>query len=169
MKLKLKVFLYLFLIAPQPILALQSTATLTLVGFVRPVTTIATVDYRQNLVLDTTSSPQFQKIGQISIKMNTDIDGIYVQSGSRTVHPGPITIQVNESCTSLKTTSEGVILDPSAQNMKTANSIQIAQSGIQETCDLLASWRADQKPADSRHTGAVPVYPVHVIVSLVSL
>lgn len=160
MKFRLDVFLYLFLLSPQYVFALQSSATLTLVGFIRPVTTITTVDYRRDLTIDATSSHRFQKIGQVAVQMNTDVEGIYVQSSTPTDFAEPIVIQVNESCKSLQTSS---VAESLGQN------VPETQMGIQETCEILANWKSRPPHVEGQNNFKHKVYPVQVVVTLVSL
>lgn len=165
----------------------MSTATLELRGRVPETTRVSTLSLNSDLDLRPGSTVTATKIGQVQIKANSEISGIFVSSNTKSGTPEnaesqpfklskPFTLQVGGDCKSLKTDA-GFVLSHLEKNIATAELTQLNQrdpvkGGITENCDLSASWSSEpivektfQKKKKLVNSG---LYSMYITVTLVS-
>lgn len=174
---------FYFLFLPLPLLAKAlSTATLELRGIIPATAIVSTVSLNSDLDLRPGSQVTSTKIGQVQIKTNSEIAGVFVSSSTKSGTPEnannqpfktvkPFTLKVNGDCKSLKTDT-GIILSPEEINIATSELTQLSQrdpsqGGINENCELSASWSSDLI-AQAKQPVNSDLYSMYITVTLVS-
>ena len=164
------------------VFAKSTSATLTLYGVIPEVASLSTMSLPVDLDLRPGVSVQSEKLGRVQIKLNNEISGIYVSSSTKSGTPEnannkpfqlsrPFKIQVNKECRSLKSGS-GIILEQQEKNIASAelsnfNDRTLSQGGINENCDLSASWSSEQVTQEKQKLNS-GLYSMYITVTLVS-
>lgn len=179
---EIKMIYFLLLLQSPAVFAKFSSATLELRGVVPEVASVSTVSLNSDLDLRPGASVTSEKLGRVQIKLNNEISGIYVSSSTKSGSPEnadnkpfqlsrPFKIQVNKGCKSLKTGS-GIILEQQEKNIASVelsnfDDRTLSQGGINENCDLSASWSSEQVTQENQKLNS-GLYSMYITVTLVS-
>lgn len=162
---------------------MTSTASFTVTGVVPEVYSLSTQSLSHDLDLKPGLKVTQQPIGKLRFRYNESVEGITIASSTESGNPEsesgktikfsrPFSIGVLGGCRSLdmKELKEGVTLDSSGEDYKSlaANNLQSIGSGIEEDCQLVASWSAISE-THSKNRSRSGVYSMNIIVTMVSL